>query len=77
MCICNVSFYILWLLFLDNELMNIYIWLYKNVGIFVDEEYIFVKMKWLLDCKNDYWRGVMKRIIIIFMWVDLFYIFYF
>lgn len=26
----------------------------KNVGIFVDEEYIFVKKKWLLDCKNDY-----------------------
>lgn len=57
MCTCNVSFYIPWLLFSDNEPTNTYTWLYKNVGIFADEEYIFVKMKWLSDRKNDYWRG--------------------
>lgn len=73
MCTCNVSFYIPWLLFSDNEPTNTYTWLYKNVGIFADEEYIFVKMKWLSDRKNDYWRGAMKRIITTLMRVDPFY----
>lgn len=45
MCTYNVSFYIPWLLFSDNEPTNTYTWLYKNVGIFADEEYIY-SWKW-------------------------------